>query len=247
MSVRFLILRLDAPLMSFGGVAVDEVGDTLAFPTLSMLAGLIGNALGYRHQDFAQLQRLQERMLYAARRDRPGRELEDFQTVLLGQDFMRQAWTTYGKAVSRGGGSATGTHIRRRRYWADAAYTVALTLRPGEEEPTLEACAEALQSPERPLFIGRKPCLPAQPIFAGMLQAEDFRAALCQAPLARDPSPDDEPLAVWWPREGPQAESGQGRLLAVYDIRDWANQIHSGRRFVWETHIPRQEVARESP
>ncbi|HSR53671.1 MAG TPA: type I-E CRISPR-associated protein Cas5/CasD [Acidobacteriota bacterium] len=246
MSTRFLILRLDAPLMSFGGVSVDEVGDTLAFPTLSMLAGLLGNALGYRHQDFDRLQRLQERVRYAARRDRPGRELEDFQTVALGQDFMRQAWTTYGKVVTRGGGSAMGTHIRRRRYWADAAFTVALSLQPVEEDPTLEACATALQSPERPLFIGRKPCLPAQPIFAGMLEAGDFRTALCQAPLARESSPDDEPLAVWWPQEDSPADPDKGRLLAVYDIRDWANQIHSGRRFVWETHIPRQEVAHEN-
>ena len=49
---RVLALRLEAPLMSFGGVLVDNRGVTEPFPTRSMLAGLIANALGHDHRDF---------------------------------------------------------------------------------------------------------------------------------------------------------------------------------------------------
>lgn len=43
--MRTLILRFEAPLMAFGGVAVDERLPTSRFPGLSMVCGMIGNAL----------------------------------------------------------------------------------------------------------------------------------------------------------------------------------------------------------
>ena len=45
-----LILRFDAPLMSFGGPMVDHNGVVQDFPPTSLLTGLIGNALGYEHR-----------------------------------------------------------------------------------------------------------------------------------------------------------------------------------------------------
>ena len=44
-----LVLRLDAPLMSFGGVIVDHHNVTERFPGLSLFAGLFANALGWTH------------------------------------------------------------------------------------------------------------------------------------------------------------------------------------------------------
>ena len=46
MMVDALLLRLDAPLMSFGAPMVDSNGVIQEFPALSMLTGLLGNALG---------------------------------------------------------------------------------------------------------------------------------------------------------------------------------------------------------
>ena len=40
--IEVLLLRFDAPLMSFGGPIVDQRGVTRDFPAASMLAGLIG-------------------------------------------------------------------------------------------------------------------------------------------------------------------------------------------------------------
>jgi CRISPR system Cascade subunit CasD len=235
---EILLLRLEAPLMSFGGIVVDARGVTEPCPTRSMLAGLLANALGFDHRDAPALNRLQDRLRHAARRDRPGSPLIDFQTVDLGQPFLAAAWTTRGIPVSRRGGSAgTSTHIRRRHYWADAIFTVALDLDPAGERPGIDLCAAALAEPERPLFLGRKPCLPSAPLLLGTARAESLLAALRQAPLA--PRATAGPWQAWWPEtDEPAPPAGSGRLLPLYDQRDWVNQIHTGRRFVWEGTLP---------
>src|SRR5215813_9680694 len=45
--MRHLILRLEAPLMSFGGDMIDANGPTLDFPLASLVIGLMANALGW--------------------------------------------------------------------------------------------------------------------------------------------------------------------------------------------------------
>lgn len=248
-----LLLRLDAPLMSFGGVVVDQRGGTLSFPTRSMLTGLLANALGYDHRDFDALERLQSRVHYAARLDRGGQRLVDFQTVDLGQDFLRVGWTTWGRPQERRGASGGETHIRYREYLADATYTVALTLRPPEGRPDLDDLAAALRSPERPLYLGRRSCLPASPILLRRTEAPSLLEAVRSAPL--DPRSNERPpwrrtageettLRLWWsPEDGP--EDPNSRLVPVTDTRDWANQIHTGRRFLREGSMLRKEVTSE--
>lgn len=224
-----LVLRLEAPMLSFGAPIVDNRGVIQEHPPLSMLTGLIGNALGYRHAEFDKLQALQERIRFAARCDRPGEQFTDFQTVDLGQDFMQKAgWTTRGEREDRRGGSAShGTHIRHREYLADASYIVALTLSPPDDAPTLDSVADALLEPERPLFIGRKTCLPSAPVLAGRTEAPDLLEALRQWPVD-EPSDADE-LEAWWPADL-GGVGGGGRSLSVADRRDWANQVHTGER-----------------
>ena len=241
-----LILRLDAPLMSFGGVAVDNLGPTEMFPTQSMLTGLIGNALGYDHSQWQQLQRLQDRIRYAARQDRAGTRLADFQTVALGQEHLvDRGWTTQGVRENRAGASGKGTHIRYRDYLADAAYTVALALLPGD--PSLERVEHALRFPERPLFFGRKPCLPAGlPIVVGQVQAESLLQALRQAPPIRPAEAHDTgptELPAIWPADEPHP--GQGQPQTITDTRDWVNQVHVGRRLVHRGFLRLQEVNHE--
>jgi CRISPR system Cascade subunit CasD len=240
-----LLMRLEAPLQSFGGVVVDERGVTEPCPMRSMLAGLLGNALGYDHREFAILARLQERLRHAARRDRPGQPLVDFQTVDLGQSFLAESWTTRGEPAGRRGGSAgKAIHIRRRHYWADAIFTVALALEPAAEEPDLARCAAALAEPARPLFLGRKPCIPSRPLLLGLARADSLHAALSKASLSpRAVPPTGGPWEAWWPEPGePAPPPDKGRLVPICDERDWANQIHAGRRFIWEGRIEAQTM-----
>jgi len=240
---RFLILRLEGPLMSFGGVAVDQHGITLPFPTLSMVTGLLSNALGYGHGDTNLLERLQQRIRFGARRDRKGEHIIDYQTVDLGQDFLRGSWTTHDQPASRGGdkGNREGTHIRYRHYWADAIFTLAMTLEPADEPPDLDRLSVSLKEPERPLFLGRKSCLPSGPILTEEIDAPSIHEALTLARLS--PRADQGALLASWPVDNaPQPDNQQGREIAVSDRRDWANQIHVGRRFVWEAPISPHEV-----
>lgn len=221
-----LMLRFDAPLMSFGAVVVDQNNPTWRFPGRCMLAGLLGNALGWDHRDTIRLQALQNQLRFAARWDAEPEPLTDYQTVDLGQDFLVDTgWTTRGRREDRKGGSAaTGTHIRFRDHWANGVVTVAFALT-GDGEPTIDSLQQALRTPARPLFIGRKPCLPAAPILMGRRQAAGVKAALAAEPLA-DIGPRRRPRtvqAIWPLEEGPGAGTEER-----FDQRDWANNIHLG-------------------
>lgn len=228
-----LLLRFDAPMMSFGGPMYDAYGVQRDWPGLGMVTGLLGNALGLHHRDFEQLQSLQDRLHVATRRDRRGSALRDYQTVDLGRPHLvRTGWTTRGVEQERAGGDKTRTLQRYQDYKADALYTLAITLDPANEVPTLHDMAVALRRPARPLFLGRKCCLPAAPLLLGRATAPDLRTALAEAPL---PSGcDGGPHLASWPDDGADV----GRLLRLSDGRDWANQIHAGERRLREGTLP---------
>lgn len=238
--MRALILRLEAPLMAFGDVMVDAIGRTARYPAASMLTGLLANALGWDQGAFDRHERLQQRLRFAVRRDRDGRILEDYQTVDLGQPFMAEpGWTTSGTPQRREGGPASkGTHIRRREYLEDACVTVALALDPPEEAPDLDALADALKRPRRPLFIGRKPCLPSSPLLLGLSDGGGLLEILARVPPAEDAEPAGveagRMFAIWPPEE----EGGRNpRPVIVHDWRDWPNQIHVGERLMLEGEV----------
>jgi CRISPR system Cascade subunit CasD len=241
--VRCLLLRLEGPLMAFGDVAVDEIRPTRRLPTLSMLTGLLANAMGWDHGDVDRLQALQDRLAFAARLDRAGRTVVDYQTAILNK--RDPLWTTRGVPAERGGGGSTwdergyGTLERWRHYLADAAATVALTLDPPGPEPTLDALAAALRRPERPLFLGRKGCPPAGPVLLGEVEdAATLRAALAGAPLAR--RHDDGPLYLHELADRPGEPAGD-RTVEVADRRDWRAGFHAGSRAVREARLPAAE------
>lgn len=234
---RHLLLRLEAPLMAFGGETIDNLGVIRDFPAQSMFTGLIANALGWRREDAAEHDRLQARLVFGARLDRTGSRLTDFQTAELRKDDS--GWTSTGRAEGRAGGDGTykGQHLRYRDYHADAAVLIALRLEPADETPTLEMVADALQRPARPLFLGRKPCLPASPLFAGWCDAPDLLTALQKAaPLATNARP-----RVLWPAG--EGELHGSRQVDVCDERNWTSGVHGGWRPVCEGVLSREADA----
>jgi CRISPR system Cascade subunit CasD len=238
-----LILRLDAPLMSFGAPVVDSLGVIQPYPALSMMTGMLGNALGFDHAEAERLERLQDRLRYAVRQDRRGREIQDFQTVDISKPHMRaygstksRAWTTRGELENRTNQNKKGDRgplLRHRDYWAGAVYTVALTLDPASEKPTLDDVTDAVRRPARPLFIGRKTCLPAAPLFVGRTQAAGWVDLLGdgdKAPLSdrfRGRGEGEQTFPVWRP-----SDAQDERATPVTDRRDWRNQIHVGERWI---------------
>lgn len=232
----YLLLRLEAPLMAFGGPVVDQIGPTRSFPGAAQLAGLLGNALGYGHHQATLLQDLQERIQFGCLLLRPGERLMDYQTVDLGQAHLKgTGWTTRGRMEQRQGASSETTHIRQRWHLADALVLVALTLLPPEAAPTLAQLAVALDHPARPLFIGRKPCLPTAPLRLGMAAQETVEGALRQAVRCHLGGVDVA--------SGTALTEVDARLLGVepaaaeaehlVDRRDWHNQMHTGARGIF--------------
>ena len=231
-------MRLRAPLGAFGGETVDARGVIHDFPAQSMMTGLIANALGWSRDMFGEHQALQDRIVFGAlwEDDAPIGRLTDYQTASLSKDD--QAWTTRGVPAHRAGGPGTyeGPHRRWREYHSDLRLAAALRLDPDDVAPSLGEVASALIHPARPLFIGRKPCLPSAPIFAGWIDAPDARAALTSiAPKAAIGS-----RACWPASEGIE---GAVRITSVTDERNFATGLHGGARRICEGRLPAPESA----
>lgn len=232
---RHLLLRLSSPLIAFGGETIDNFGVVRDFPALSMVTGLIASALGWDRGDDALHNRLQERLQLGTRLESQPQYLREYQTAEL---FEADAgWTTFGQPEGRAkspsysaekGGRKSLTLQRYRDFHADLTALLALRLEPANDSPTLDEVAQALDRPQRPLFIGRKPCLPIGRLVAGWIDADSVLQALQLAPLANGA----RGLRAQWP-------DGEGQLVGdrladVCDERNWTSGVHGGWRPVRE-------------
>jgi len=222
-----IALSFDAPLMSFGGPAVDQVGNTFRFPPKSMLTGLLGAALGYDRSEHDKLQRLQGGFTYGVREDRPGEIIEDFQTVDLSTPWMTGYWDQDGyktgeEARGRYGSSSANRSILNKEYVADAVYTVVLDCTDLPEADVLEA----LIRPRWPLYVGRKSC-GAGPLRPRLVAYDTLREALESIGLHRA-AKTDGPYQIW-------IEGGESRSIS--GLRDWESRIHAGQQWIEEDTI----------
>lgn len=229
MSDRWLVLRLEAPLVAFGGIAIDQVGPTRHFPGAGMLTGLFANALGWHWSDRHAHQGLQDRLVFAVRAELAPRLLTDVQNAQLFKSD--RAWTTSGVPEARGGASFAAPHRRSRDYIADQPASVVVRLAPAEEQPTLEQLADALDRPARPLYLGRKPCLPSCRLMGGWISGQNAHAALCALPGS------GVYRAMWPEGEGPDFGDRVDRIIELADLRNWRTGLHSGSRHVVEGRI----------
>ena len=125
---RHLLVRLEAPLIAFGGETIDNFGVIRDFPALSMLTGLLANALGWRREEDQRHNQLQQRLVMGTRIECMGHRLTDYQTALLYE--KDQGWTTHGVPEGRASspsysmqpnGRKALTWQRYRDYHADTA------------------------------------------------------------------------------------------------------------------------------
>lgn len=232
---RHLLIRLSSPLIAFGGETIDNFGVIRDFPALSMVTGLIANALGWDRGDDVLHNRLQERLLVGTRLETQAQKLREYQTAELFEDDA--GWTTFGQPEGRAkspsysmekNGRKSLTLQRYRDYHADLTALLALRLDPADESPTLEEIAQAMDRPQRPLFIGRKPCLPVGRLVAGWIDADTVLQALQLVRLAIG----QDGLRAQWP-DGEGQLPGD-RLVDVCDERNWTSGVHGGWRPVRE-------------
>jgi len=222
--MRFLVLTFQAPAMSFSGPVIDGAGNTARLPKLSAICGLIANAIGLDRADVADLEELQRQIVFAAREERAGQEMMDFQTAKL--SISDKGWT-YNGVERRSGGPDTylSPTILRRPFLADHMVTVVLGLTEGKF--SIDQVVDALDRPARPIFLGRKSFLPSGPILNRsrdiFVDAENALEALLSVTRLEG---GDSPMHAIWPADC----HGDGRMVDVYDIRDFASNRHSGMR-----------------
>ncbi|HEU4754703.1 MAG TPA: type I-E CRISPR-associated protein Cas5/CasD, partial [Armatimonadota bacterium] len=164
-----LLLRLEAPMQSWGTRSRWDVRDSGPEPTKSGIVGLLGCALGLPRRH-SRLEELDGALRFAVRADRPGVMATDYHTVT-GRHRMAN-----GKLKTE-----EYTVQSYRDYLHDAGFLVALAGGSG----LLEELADRLRAPRWPLFLGRKSCVPTRPVLDGLTPAyASLDDAIKRAPWA---------------------------------------------------------------
>jgi CRISPR system Cascade subunit CasD len=149
-----LLLRLAAPLQSWGVASKFDTRDTAREPTKSGVIGLLAAALGRRRTEgLDDLKALR----FGVRIDQPGTLLRDFHTARLNEKDPPFVTTRY--------------------YLADAVFLVGLE----GEDYFLQELAAALKNPVFPLYFGRRSCPPVGQLVLG-LRKQELRQALEEEP-----------------------------------------------------------------
>ena len=154
-----LFIRLEGPLQAWGERARWSVRDTTTEPTKSGVVGLLGCALGLVEDD--DLAELSRALRMGVRCDREGAFLTDFHTVV-------------GGVLSAEGKIKSDTSLSWRSYLCDASFLVALRAAP----EWIDRLAQAVQQPRWPVFLGRRSCVPALPIYEEAGDYPDLLSAL---------------------------------------------------------------------
>ena len=130
-----LLLRLAAPLQSWGYGSRMEVRGTSREPTKSGVVGLVSSALGRSRDDpIDDISSLR----FGVRVDQPGSFMTDYQTAHNPNDSKK-------------------SYVTRRAYLSDAVFLVGLE----GESGFLEELDAAIRNPYYPLFLGRRSCPPS--------------------------------------------------------------------------------------
>jgi CRISPR system Cascade subunit CasD len=152
-----LVLRLAGPIQSWGTHSQFNRRETGGEPTKSGVIGLLAAAQGRRRQD--PIEDLLELRL-GVRTDQPGSLMRDYHTVSDYRGKPLLSATVTAKGRQKPTGPAKHTHVTVRYYLQDAVFVAAI-----HGDPDLLAgLADALDRPAFPLALGRRACVPTQPL-----------------------------------------------------------------------------------
>lgn len=169
-SQRTLVLRLSGPLQSWGIDSQYNRRNTFREPTKSGVVGLLAAAQGrHRGDPIEDLVGL----TMAVRTDEPGSVLRDYHTVsnLHGTQLLSAATNTKGHQVPSKG---KWTAVTQRMYLQDATFVVGVS---GDTDLLVELAARIVR-PAFPLALGRRACVPTQPLILTPCPAEVPPSAL---------------------------------------------------------------------
>ncbi|WP_433917413.1 type I-E CRISPR-associated protein Cas5/CasD [Streptomyces canus] len=234
-----MLLRLAGPLAAFGTSAAFHHRDTIAHPTRSALIGMFAACAGRpRSQALSAFTDLPGHPRYhdlgfALRIDRPGSLYTDFHTVGGGYPRDQQLRTSSGTRRRED----ASTLVSYRHYLADPVFTVAVT------GPTtlLERIAHHLEHPRYAPYLGRRNCVPTEPLVLATGVSDPVGELTGRVPLslARPPRPDADtvPVDFIWEHPPPSPDAVE------YELLDVPEDFTQGRRryqlrSVWRTRQP---------
>ncbi|MFJ3642876.1 type I-E CRISPR-associated protein Cas5/CasD [Streptomyces sp. NPDC090108] len=170
-----LVLRLAAPLQSWGGPSRYNRRDTRPQPTKSGILGMLAAAEGRpRETDLTDLLGLR----LGVRVDQPGTLLRDYHTVSDHRGLPLPAAKVDANGVQKKTGPAKYTGVTQRYYLQDAVFTAALH----GPTPLLEDLDRALRRPVFPLSLGRRSCPPTGPVSLGLRPSTHLQTTLSNEP-----------------------------------------------------------------
>jgi CRISPR-associated protein Cas5/CasD subtype I-E len=165
--MKYIVLRFESPLMSFGDGYYWDIRGTVSFPTRSAVIGICALCLGYTRDDSAQIAELNNAVTITSREDSKVTTLRDYHTIL---DTLRSS-----------GALNKDTVVSVRHYLADGGFTVLLGIL---DDSIFEELIKGLSDPVWPPFLGRKACISTTPIFQGeIVEADSAYEALDKTPL----------------------------------------------------------------
>lgn len=178
MSDQYLALWLEGPLQSWGSESLFSRRDTLSFPTLSGVMGIICSSMGRGGEEVELLADFADCFWLATSFEKvstanhaiPVSRMEDFHMVGSGYDDSDK-WqklsipkTVDGKPAVGGGAKMT-----FRYYLENAAFGVVL----GIKDRWADEVKKAMASPIWSQFLGRKNCVPSEFIYQGLYASVD--------------------------------------------------------------------------
>lgn len=170
-----LVLRLAAPLQSWGGPSRYNRRDTLPQPTKSGILGLLAAADGRpREASLTDLLGLH----LGVRVDQPGTLLRDYHTVSDHRGLPLPSAKVDAKGRQKRTSPAKHTGVTQRYYLQDAVFTAALR----GPAPLLEGLEYAVRHPAFPLSLGRRSCPPAGPLSLGLHEDAGMQQILTDVP-----------------------------------------------------------------
>lgn len=170
----YLVMRLYAPLASWGEIAVGEMRHSAAYPSKSALLGLLGAAMGVQREDESAQGQLNAGYAFGVKLCSAGFPLRDYHTVQAPQSKAKERYYTRRDEVMRG---ELNTLLTEREYRCDALSVVAVAAL--EYAPlSLNELADKIKSPYFPLYLGRKSCPLAVPLMPRVNMFASLKKAL---------------------------------------------------------------------
>ena len=175
--MTFLVFQLQAPLSSWGTTAVGEYRGSYEYPSESALIGLLAAALGARREDESAHAALRDGYDFAVGVQAVGKLLRDYQTAQVpGRVALKGRPRVTRRDELNLPKDELNTILSTRDYRQGASSLIAVHAR--QSAPyDLEKLAAALREPRFVLYLGRKSCPPAAPVWPQVIASDDLNTA----------------------------------------------------------------------